>query len=278
MPQLQWNGMGAITRPDGFIMGLSNFNGRDIKEVIGSKHAIIEVLLGDKRMFTAELVGSDPGSGLAVLKVNATNLPYLKWGNCEGINIGDQVMIVDPESSRTGNVRAIGVELSIFGHEDFIEVAGSFESKDFHGLLMTPTGELVGINAAWHEQKQNTGYAISCRLAQPITEKLIQFGKVARSSTGVKVQPLTPELAATANIGPSDGIFVADIKEDGAAYEAGVRKGDIIVEVNGHSVKSVPAYRHMIWLIQPGTESTMKVIRNGTRVIVHLRPKEEQSR
>jgi S1-C subfamily serine protease len=261
-------GSGALISPDGLVVT------KDHDSLGAQTKPGIEVILFDGRILRAEFMGRDAKTNLAILKINSAELAYLRWANCENLKVEDPVLILNPlRPTQIATIRATSVDLGLFDHEDFIEVDGPFESKTFDGLLVSLKGELIGINAAWHEKQKHTGFTISCCLAEQITDRLIKSGKVVRASAGIAVQKLTPQLAAGFNT-KLEGVLVANVKEQGAAYGVGVRAGDVILEVDGKPIHSVSMYRNMISLKEVGSEVRMKLIRSGQALTVYPHLKE----
>jgi serine protease Do len=260
-------GYGAIISPDGFIVT------QDFPGTADEVEAL--VILYDKRKFRASIFGRDQKTGLAILKVDSTQLPYLRWADCESLQVGDPVIILDPfGQAQTAAIRVLNVDLRVLGYEDFIQVEGSFQSKAFAGLLVNFKGELIGINAWMHKKMEHAGFTISCCLAKEIADRLIKSGQVVRASIGIRLHELTPEQSKTFDTKGQRGFLVHELNEQGAAYEAGVQRGDVIVEIYGKPIKSVSNFRNLISLKEVGSQVQMKVIRNGQTLAFLLQLKE----
>lgn len=260
-------GSGAIISPDGFVVT------QDFPGLPGESE--VRIILYDKRKFRANIVGKDQKTGLAILKVDSQQLPYLRWADCESLRVGDPVIILKPSGqAQPATIRDLNRILKVFNYEDLIQVEGSFPSKDFGGLLVNLKGELVGINAAWHQKMEHTGFSTSCCLAKEIADRLIKSGQIVRGSIGIRVFEHPVEQSKIFDTKGRKGYLVYDMNEQGAAFEAGIQRGDVIVEIDGKPIQSVATFRNMIALKEVGSEVQMKVIRNGQTLPFLLRVKE----
>lgn len=258
---------GAIISPDGFIVT------QDFPGLPGESEVVI--LLYDKRTFRASIVGKDQKTGLAILKVDSPQLTYLRWADCESLRVGDPVIILKPSGqAQTAAIRGLNVDLKFFDYEDFIQVEGPFEKSSFYGLLVNFKGELIGINAVVHEKMEHTGFAISCWLAKEIADRLIKSGQVVHGSIGIKVHELTPEELKNFDTKGHKGFFVNELIDSGPAYEAGVQRGDVIVELDGKPIKSMSQLRNLIAVKDVDSEVQLKVIRNSQTLDFLVRVKE----
>jgi|RhiMethySRZTD1v2_1073278.scaffolds.fasta_scaffold198607_2 serine protease Do len=273
-------GEGVIIHPDGYVVTANHFLEK-------ARLPELTVLLTDKRQLEATIVGQDEKTDLAVLKISSSGLPYLPWDDFSTTKLGDPVLIVSPHAPllfgetygpiRFATVREVGA-YNLVGkpveYEDFIIVEGNFKNPGFSGALVNNEGQLIGINAYTNSQTDGVGYSISADLGKEITKRLINSGKVVRAWVGVALQELTPGLATAFNTTVQHGIVVSDVNEHGAAYEVGIQRGDVIVEVDGKPIRNVSMWRNMVSLKEIGSEIQMKVIRKGQPWTVYLHLKE----
>lgn len=257
---------GIVVHPNGYVLTTNS-----VLEAINSSD--IEVCHQNQTRARAIVVGKDPLTDLAVLKIGSSGLRYLGWADPNSVTVGDPVVMANLNRPlQILTVTNIGVD-GLTGnpnYEDFIEVEGPFRNVDFSGVLVNMKGQLIGINAVYLWNKESVGYAISRDLAVPIADRLIKHGKVIRAWTGVAIQKLTPELSRAFNSQTEEGVLVSDVNEHGAAYEVGIRRGDVIVEIDGKPIKNPSMYRNCVSLKEVGSEVKMKVVRNGQPHLIYL--------
>ena len=261
--QTGW-GSGFIISKEGHI--LTNHH------VVGEADKI-EVRLKDGRAFEAEIVGTDPKSDVALIKAKgADNLPVLPLGNSEDLEIGEWVMAIGnpfglSHTLTVGVVSAKGrTSIGITDYEDFIQTDAAINPGNSGGPLINLRGEAVGINSAIFTRSggyMGIGFAIPIDMVKTIKAQLITHGKVERGYLGIGVQELTQELASYFNLESTEGVIIANIEEDSPAEKYGLKRGDILLEIDGKPVKSVGHYRNIIALSIPGAEIDLKIIRNG---------------
>ena len=257
-------GSGVIVSADGYI--LTNHHVIDGAEQI-------KVDLNDNRSLDAKLVGSDPPSDLAVLKIDATNLPVLPLGDSERVRVGDVVLaignplgigqtvtmgIISAKSRQTG--------LSDGSFEDFLQTDAPINQGNSGGALVSTNSELVGINSQILSPSGGSigiGFAIPSNMARRVMEQLIQTGKVRRGQLGVLAQKVTTDVAAKLGLKEAKGVVVAQVQAGSAAERAGLRQGDVITSLNGVEVNDPNTFRNAVASTQPGAEVTMTVMRNG---------------
>jgi serine protease Do len=207
-------GSGVIISADGYV--LTN------NHVIDKAHEV-SVTLPDKREFKGKIIGADPKSDLAVVKINASNLPAIPWGDASQLQVGEYVLAVgNPfglnSTVTLGIVSAVGRgHMGITQYEDFIQTDAAINPGNSGGALVNTRGELVGVNTAIFSQTggyQGVGFAVSTTMAKPIYESLVKTGKVVRGYLGIGLQDLNQDLAKSFNIKDSKGALVSDVKED----------------------------------------------------------------
>lgn len=261
-------GSGVIVDANGYILTNNHVikNADDIK-----------IKLDDMREFNGKVIGTDPESDLAVIKVDATHLPFLKWGDSDKLEVGATVLAVgDPyglnQTVTSGIVCATGrANVGITEYEDFIQTDAPINPGNSGGPLVNVRGELVGINTAIFSTTggyQGIGFAIPTRVARVVMKELINNGKVTRGWLGVSVQAVTPELAKLFGLKDQKGALVGDIVEKGPVEKAGIQRGDIILQYDGRNVIDPSSLRNMVADTPPNKEVAIQLLRSGKPVIV----------
>ena len=232
----------------------------------------IVVTLKDRRQFDAELIGSDPGTDIALLKIDAADLTALDLGDSDRLQVGDYVLAIgNPfglgQTVTSGIVSALGRSgLNIEGYEDFIQTDASINPGNSGGALVTLDGRLVGINTAIIAPSGGNvgiGFAVPANMANAVVDQLIEFGEVQRGQLGVMIQDFTPDLAEALGIESGAGAVITQVETDSSAEAAGLRPGDVIVSVDGRSVAGSADMRRQIGLKRLGREIEIGVIRDG---------------
>ncbi len=263
-------GSGVIVSPNGYILT----NNHVIKNADE-----IKVLLSDKREFTGKIVGTDPKTDLAIIKIEADNLSTINIGNSDVLRVGELVLAVgNPfglnQTITMGIVSAVGrANVGIADYEDFIQTDASINPGNSGGALVNVRGELIGINTAIFSTSggyQGIGFAIPSNMARTVMDSLITKGKVVRGWLGVSIQPITPELAGQFELEKDYGILVADVVEDSPADQGGLLRGDVIIELNGKEVDEPYNLRNMIASTPPGGEVEFKVIRDAEEITLNV--------
>ncbi len=258
-------GSGFIISPDGYI--LTN------NHVVGDADKVT-VKLEDGREFTAKTVGTDPHSDVAVIKIDAKNLPMLALGDSDALEAGDWVLAIGnpfglSHTLTAGIVSAKGrSSLGLADYENFIQTDAAINPGNSGGPLVDLNGKAIGMNTAIFSQSggyMGIGFAIPINMAKAIKDQLIRTGSVTRGYLGIVIQDLTPELAKSFGLNDHKGILVAEVTEDSPAEKAGIRQGDVIIEFDGKPVKEVGAFRNRISLEAPGTKEMITVLRDGKR-------------
>lgn len=263
---------GFIVSPDGYILT----NNHVVKE--GQE---IQVLLNDGREFKGKVIGTDESTDLALVKIEGTDLPYLKFGNSDNLRIGQWVVAIGAPlglqaSLTVGVVSAKGrSNLDIARVEDFIQTDAALNVGNSGGPLLNLKSEVIGINTAIATQLGNSGYigigfAIPSNMAQHVMEQLKETGSVSRSYLGVVIQPVDAALAAAFGLQKVEGALVSDIQKDSPADKAKIQQGDVIVRFNNQPVESVGQLRNFIALQKPGTKISLTIIRDKKPIEVSL--------
>ena len=261
-------GSGVIVSSDGYIITNSHVV-KDADE--------IKVTLADKKEFTGKVIGSDPKTEIAVVKIDAKNLPTVFWGNSDKLQVGEVVLAVgNPyglnQTVTMGIVSALGrANVGIADYEDFIQTDAAINPGNSGGALVNIKGELVGINTAIYSTSggyQGIGFAIPSNMVKSVMESLIKTGKVVRGWLGVSIQKVTPELARQFDLKDEVGALIGDIIEESPADKAGLQRGDIILEYNGRKIEEPTMLRNMVANTLPGDQHTVTVLRDGkTRTV-----------
>lgn len=256
-------GSGVIISPDGYVV-----TNNHVVEGAGE----IVITLTDKREFKARLIGTDPPTDLAVLKIAAHDLPHLTWGNSSRLQVGEYVLAIgNPfglnSTVTLGIVSALGRgHMGITQYEDFIQTDAAINPGNSRGALIDTTGALVGINTAILSQTggyQGVGFAVPSSMARPVVENLIKTGKVVRGYLGVGIQDLTPDLVNAFGLKHKQGALVSHVTEESPAERAGVKQGDVIVEYEGTAIEDGGALQRAVTRTAPGTKITVKLVRDG---------------
>jgi len=234
----------------------------------------IAVTLKDRRRFTAELVGSDKATDIALLRVDASNLTALRLGDPSRLRVGDSVVAIgNPfglgQTVTSGIVSALSRSgLNVEGYEDFIQTDASINPGNSGGALVTADGQLVGINTAIIAPAGGNvgiGFAVPIDMASAVMTQLIEHGEVRRGRIGVSIQDLTPDLAEALGIDASFGAVVASVEDGSPAAQAGIQAGDIIVAVDGREVSGSADLRNRIGLSPAGSRVEIHYLRDGAR-------------
>ena len=266
MPEQRRSGLGSgvIISTDGYI--LTNHHVVDGAEQI-------KVDLNDDRTLDAKIVGSDPPSDLAVLKIDATNLPVLALGDSDKVRVGDVVLAIGNPMGigQTVTMGIIGAKgrqtgLSSGSFEDFLQTDAAINQGNSGGALVSTNSELIGINSQILSPSGGSigiGFAIPSNMARTITETLVKTGKVRRGQLGITVVKLNTAGAKDLGIEGTRGVGVAQVQPGGAAARAGFKQGDVITSFNGVEVNDPNVFRNLVASTAPGSGVTLKVIRNG---------------
>jgi len=254
--------------------------------VLTNNHVIkdaqeVVVTLKDRRQLKARLVGTDPGTDVALLRIQATGLSALKFGDSDALNVGDFVVAIgNPfgigQTVTSGIVSALGrTGLGIEGYEEFIQTDASINPGNSGGALVNLKGELIGINTAIIGPTGGNvgiGFAIPVSMVRLVMDQLLRFGEVKRGKLGVTTDDLTPDLANKLGIsGVNEGALVVAIESNSPAAKAGLRKNDVVVAANGRAVRNSADVRNRIGLTPIGEEVDLRVMRGGQTLQVRAR-------
>jgi serine protease DegQ len=242
----------------------------------------IEVLLADGRTrLKAKIVGADPETDLAVLKVDRDDLPAITLGSVESMRIGDVVLAIgNPfgvgQTVTMGIVSALGRRgLNLNTYENFIQTDASINPGNSGGALVDTAGNLVGINTAIFSRSASggslgIGFAIPVSTARSVMEQIVAQGAVTRGYIGVQAQEVTPELAASFKLAKASGVLIAGVERNGPAEKAGVKAGDLLVAVNATPTPDAPAMLDAVAELKPGSQATLRLRRERRELDVQV--------
>ncbi|MDO9483601.1 MAG: trypsin-like peptidase domain-containing protein [Hydrogenophaga sp.] len=265
-------GSGVIVSPAGYILT----NNHVIEEADE-----IEVVLIDGRKSVAQVIGTDPETDLAVLKIALTELPVITLGNSDALSIGDQVLAIgNPfgvgQTVTGGIVSALGrTQLGINTFENFIQTDAAINPGNSGGALVDVNGHLMGINTAIYSRSGGSmgiGFAIPTSTARSVMESIVRDGQVTRGWIGVEPQDLSPELAESFGIPAGTGVIITGVLQNGPAAQAGIRPGDVITRVAGREVGTVAQLLSAVAALPPGTSATMEVVRRDGKTELNVTP------
>ncbi|MFI5164397.1 MAG: Do family serine endopeptidase [Bacteroidia bacterium] len=272
------SGSGVIISGDGYIV-TNNHVIKDAEKV--------EVILYDKRTYTARVIGKDPATDIALLKIDEKNLPYLLYGNSDDVKVGEWVLAVGNPFNLTSTVTAGIVSAKarninilepdpahgIYPIESFIQTDAAVNPGNSGGALINTSGQLIGINSAI---ASNTGsysgysFAIPVNIAKKVVNDLLEFGKVQRAFLGVSIRDLDSKLIEEKKIRDTKGVYVTGISNGGAAAEAGVQEGDLILQVGDQEVNNVSELQEQIGNYRPGDKIAIKIKHEGKDKLLSL--------
>ncbi len=283
------SGSGVIISTDGYIVTNNH---------VVEKADKIEITTNDHRQFSAKVIGTDPNTDLALIKINATDLPIIKFGNSDDAKVGEWVLAVGnpfnlASTVTAGIVSAKGRSVGIIGRgdegddnnpmsnidpsqaqtpvlrkgiESFIQTDAVINPGNSGGALVNTKGELIGINSAILSHTgsyEGYGFAIPINLAKKVLNDIEKFGKVKRGYVGVSFTPLDPDAAEKLNIKTTNGLFVDQLVKGGGAEQAGIHKGDIITKVDGTTIFESSDLQEKVGRLQPGDKVKLTVLRDG---------------
>jgi Do/DeqQ family serine protease len=280
------SGSGVIISPDGYIVTNNH---------VVDKADKITVNTNDHRTFQAKVIGTDPNTDLALIKVDATNLPIVKLGNSDDAKVGEWVLAVGNPFNLTstvtaGIVSAKGRNIGIIGNEDnqqgnpfgrtsnqqprankaiesFIQTDAAINPGNSGGALVNTKGELIGINSAIASHTgayEGYGFAIPINLAKKVLDDIEKYGTVKRGYVGISFTELDPDVAAQLNTKVTNGLYVRDLVPNGGAQQAGIKAGDVIVKVDGSPVYESSDLQERVGELKPGDKITLTVLRDGS--------------
>ena len=244
----------------------------------------IKVLLNDKREFTGKIVGTDPKSDIAIVKINAKDLPVITWGDSDKLEIGEYVLAIgNPfglnQTVTQGIVSAVGrANVGIADYEDFIQTDAAINPGNSGGALVNARGQLVGINTAIFSRSggyMGIGFAVPSNMTRAVMDSLIKTGKVVRGWLGVSIQEVTPDLAKQFGMKEARGALVNEVIPDSPAAAAGIQGGDIITAFNGKAVDSPSTLRNTVAQTLVGKSVKVDVLREKKSVTVDVKISEQ---
>ncbi len=257
-------GSGVIISNDGYIVTNNH--------VIENSDKVY-VTLNDKREFEAKIIGADPSSDLALLKVDGEDFHYIPWGNSDSLQVGEWVLAVGNPFNLTSSVTAgivsakaknIGIIQDKYRMESFIQTDAAVNRGNSGGALVDIQGNLVGINTAIISPSggyAGVSFAVPVSIVRKVVLDLIEFGVVQRAVLGVSIQDVTADMAKELGMAKIEGVYIASVREDGSAHEAGLLKGDLILAINGVSVNSATELQEQINRYRPNDKVVLLVKR-----------------
>lgn len=260
-------GSGVLVDPDGLVV-TNNHNIR----ADGFDQVEVRVSLSDKREFPAKIIGSDPESDIAVLRIKAANLPFVPWGDSKGLRVGDWVLAVGNPYGFNGTVTAGIVsakgrtELGLSEFEEFIQTDAAINPGNSGGALVDADGRLVGINTAIFTETKGSvglGFAIPAEVAKANAEQILNRGKVVRGWIGIQTTPLGAREAAQLGLKGVEGVVVTGVYQGQPAAGAGLRPADVVVGLGKQTITTPGGLRSAVAGSQPGSTVTLRIVRNG---------------
>ncbi|GAB2467444.1 MAG: Do family serine endopeptidase [Comamonas sp.] len=265
-------GSGVIVSPDGYVLTNNHV-------VEGADD--IQVTLTDGRQARAKVIGTDPETDLAILKIELDRLPVIVLGNSDSIEVGDQVLAIgNPfgvgQTVTSGIISALGrSELGINTFENFIQTDAAINPGNSGGALVDVNGNLVGVNTAIYSRSGGSmgiGFAIPVSIAKNVLDSIVRDGKVTRGWIGVEPNDLTPELAETFGVKASEGVIITGVLQNGPAALAGIRPGDVITQVAEQPVRHVSQLLSTVATLTPGKEAPLTVRRGEATLQINVTP------
>ena len=265
-------GSGVIISSDGYVVTNNHVVGENVRE--------ITIALPDKREIKGKVIGTDPDTDIALLKIGVTGLPVVPWGDSAQLKVGEWVLAIGSpfqlsQTVTAGIVSATGrANMGFATYEDFIQTDAAINPGNSGGALINSRGELVGINTGIYSESggyQGIGFAVPSNLARRVVGDLMKYGDVRRGSIGyIGIEKLTPQLAEEVGINGTHGALVSRMMRTSEAYEAGIRPGDVIVAFNATPIDDPSQLQRAIADSKIGSTATVKVLRNGRSLEVKL--------
>lgn len=280
----QGSGSGVIITPDGYII-----TNNHVVEDAGKDG--IDVVLNDKSRYKGKLIGTDPTTDLAVIKIEAKNLPVAALGNSDNVQVGEWVLAIgNPlglnSTVTAGIVSAIGRNIRIindsYGIENFIQTDAAINPGNSGGALVNLSGEVIGVNTAiatTNARYQGYGFAVPVNLLKTVATDLIKDGKVRRGYIGVQIQSVDQTMASALGLDKAQGVLIQSLVKGGAGETAGLLERDVIMSVDGKEVNEANELQSYIATRHPGDVVTLKLVRDGKTIEkkVTLKPREEET-
>lgn len=265
-------GSGVIVSPNGFILTNNHV-------VEGADE--IEVTLNDRRSARAKVIGTDPDTDLAILKIELDRLPVIVLGNSDAAQVGDRVLAIgNPfgvgQTVTSGIVSALGRnQLGINTFENFIQTDAAINPGNSGGALVDTSGNLLGINTAIYSRSggnMGIGFAIPVSTAKMVLEGIVKDGQITRGWIGVEPNDLSPELAETFDVKTQQGVIITGVLQGGPAAQAGIRPGDVIAQVAGERVANVAQLLTLVASLKPGTPARFAITRKTETLELEVTP------
>jgi len=261
-------GSGVIISADGYVVTNNHVVGENVRE--------ITIALPDKREIKGKVVGTDPDTDIALLKIGLTGLPVIPWGDSSQLKVGEWVLAIGSpfqlsQTVTAGIVSATGrANMGFANYEDFIQTDAAINPGNSGGALINTRGELVGINTGIYSESggyQGIGFAVPSNLAKRVIGDLMQYGDVRRGSIGyIGIEKLTAQYADEIGLANTNGALVSKMMRNSEAYEVGIRPGDVIVGFNGTTIDDPSQFLRLVADAKIGSTATVKVLRNGRAV------------
>jgi Do/DeqQ family serine protease len=266
-------GSGVVVSADGYV--LTNVH------VVGDVRAEVLVTLADKREMKAQIVGLDETSDIALLKIDAKNLPVMPWGDSSKLKVAEWVLAIGNPFGILNQTVTLGIisatsrsvtELSAY--QDYIQTDAAINQGNSGGALINARGQLIGINSAIFSQgggSNGVGFAVPSNLAKHVMDELITYGEVRRGTiTGIELYPMNPRLAEEFRAQSAKGLIVAAVDSRSDAYQAGLRQYDIIVSFNSVTIDDASQFVRMLADSKTGSTATLGIVRNGRQLTVNV--------
>jgi serine protease Do len=258
-------GSGVVISADGYVVTNNHVVGENVRE--------ITIALSDKREIRGRVVGTDPATDIALLKIDVTGVPLLAWADSSQLKIGEWVLAIGSpfqlsQTVTAGIISATGrTNVGFADYEDFIQTDAAINPGNSGGALVNSRGELVGINTGIFSESggyQGIGFAVPSNLARRVVDDLMKYGEVRRGSIGyIRVDKLSDQLAYEVGAPNTDGAVILRMLRDSEAYEAGLRPGDVIVAFGGRAVGDPSQFFRLVADSKVGSTASIKVLRNG---------------
>lgn len=266
-------GSGVIISPDGYIVTNNH---------VISESERVTVILNDKREFEAQVVGRDPNTDIALLKIEGKNFPAIEYGNSDDVVLGEWVLAVGNPYNLTSTVtagiisakaRELGINRGQMNLESFLQTDAAVNPGNSGGALVNARGELIGINTAIESRTgaySGYSFAVPVNIARKVVGDLKDFGKVQRAVLGISMGELTPAAAQELGLKETSGIYVGEVIKGGAASKAGLTAGDVIQQMNGIEVKTVPEFQEQLAKYHPGATIKLMLKRKGEEKLIDV--------
>jgi serine protease Do len=255
--------------------------------IITNNHVVqgankVKVTLMDGRTLSAKVIGTDPKTDIALIKINAKNLPTIKFGNSDNLHVGDLVLAIgSPLSPNLEHTVTMGIvsakgrtNMGLADYEDFIQTDAAINPGNSGGALVNMNGQLVGINSAIATQSggfQGIGFAVPVNMVRTVMESLKKYGKVIRGYLGAYIQDVNATMAQAMKLPVKHGAIISDLVKGGPAAKAGIKSGDVVIRFNGKKITSSRQFRYLVAATPPGTEVHIIVLRHGKKKEINVK-------